>query len=91
MNTLLTRFQKEYRSLAVALDQRAPVFSTYRPKYFGEQSAVPEGLKVTSGLTTFEVKASYKRLVANTKNFDKLIDDYREFVKRNCPDALELV
>jgi len=107
MNRLLQKFEKDCRSLAVALDQGSPAFGKNRRSYVGEQAAAVQPLQVTmidallrtlkqskapsEGLAQKEVKTAYDRLLANTKNFNNLISDYRRFVNQNYPNALDLV
>ena len=113
LSGLLKKFEKDCRSLAVALDQASHSFATNRRKYIGEQSAAVRPLKAARPVDLGRVSAilevwkrnstqssepdskdlenSYKRLVANTGNFNQLLTTYRDFVKRNYPNALDLV
>jgi hypothetical protein len=92
LGSLLYKFGQDYQALAISLDQAAPKMSNYGEIYATSNSGAIQPMRARnmSSLTKQQITEIHQKLVANTPNFEKVFQSYRNFVKQHYPDALDL-
>jgi len=90
LGELLVKFAKDYSALAISLDQHDPKIEQTAMAYFEPNNQAAYQVGKVSTLSKAQLKTIRDKLVANTANYNNLLNSYRGFVKEHYPNELDL-